>query len=114
MKKMTIDEIAQHLSERFAILASDDIYRVVLECHADFDGRPIQDYVPILVERAARDRLNAMTLRESAPTRLETSGENCRTSELASTRERLEMRPRSGSTNCCLCGSCMSSHDSET
>ena len=52
--------VAQRLQTRFPDLDSDTINRVVESAHHVYDGRPIRDFVPVLVEREARDVLHRL------------------------------------------------------
>lgn len=52
-----IDEVIQRLRERFPAVGEERIRVVVDEEHRAFDGRPIRDFVPVFVERAAAERL---------------------------------------------------------
>ncbi len=52
-------EISERLQRRFPDTAPQDIEREVTRAHHEFDGKPIRDFVPILVEREALDRLRA-------------------------------------------------------
>lgn len=52
-----IDEVIERLRERFPTVEEDRIRGVVHEEHRAFDGRPIRDFVPVFVERAAVERL---------------------------------------------------------
>lgn len=68
-----MDDLDQELREQLAINAVDDRLRrafadtypdhivsgTVQEVHHRFDDRPIRDFVPVLVERFARERLRA-------------------------------------------------------
>jgi len=45
------------LRARFPLLRGEVIEQVVDACHREFNGSPIRDFVPILVERQARDEL---------------------------------------------------------
>ncbi|MEV6156608.1 hypothetical protein AB0L53_40310 [Nonomuraea sp. NPDC052129] len=38
-------------------LGSDTVTRTVERVHHRFDGRPIRDFIPVLVERYAREEL---------------------------------------------------------
>ena len=48
------------LRARFPMLRGEVIEQVVDACHREFNGSPIRDFVPILVERQARDELSAV------------------------------------------------------
>ena len=52
-----IDEVIERLRQRFPTVDEDRIRGVVREEHRTFDGRPIRDFVPVFVERAAVERL---------------------------------------------------------
>jgi hypothetical protein len=48
--------VCEHLSERYPAVPEAEIRALVMEIYETFDG-PIRDFVPVLVERAARARL---------------------------------------------------------
>jgi hypothetical protein len=52
--------VSARLRKRFPDVSHEVIVRVVAGYHRQFDGRPIRDFVPILVERQARDLLRAI------------------------------------------------------
>ena len=52
-------QVSDRLAVRFPDLSVETVSSAVREVHRTFDG-PVRDYVPILVERAARDRLAAL------------------------------------------------------
>lgn len=52
-----IDGVIQRLRAKFPSVAEDVIRVVVQEEHQAFEGRPIRDFVPVFVERAAAERL---------------------------------------------------------
>ena len=54
-----IDEVIARLQEKFPSVEVGRIRDVVEEEHHRFEGRPIRDFVPVFVERAAIDRLRA-------------------------------------------------------
>ncbi len=56
---------ADRVRARFSQLPSDMVEEALSEARARFDGRPIRDFVPILVERAA-----TRTLRTTSRTTL--------------------------------------------
>ena len=65
-----IEHVRTRLTERFPDLPPETVSLTVQSIHGQFDGR-IHDYVPILVEREARSRLEAMSAQR--PTKAETS-----------------------------------------
>jgi hypothetical protein len=54
---MLIRHLIERLCTRFGDLDPAYVARVVGECHGCFDNRPIRDFVPLLVERAAAQEL---------------------------------------------------------
>lgn len=59
-ERMAIDHVAQRLSAQFCTLDVGLVARVVWDTHRHFDTHPTREFVPILVEDAARDRLRVM------------------------------------------------------
>ena len=54
-----ISRIVQRLREQFPEVPSDALGEVVHGHYEEFDGRPVRDFVPVLVERATRAHLEA-------------------------------------------------------
>lgn len=54
-----IQTVIDRLADRFPDQDPDHIAAVVSEAHARLSGNPVRDYVPVLVEHGARDRLQA-------------------------------------------------------
>jgi hypothetical protein len=52
-----VRHVAARLSQQFPELPADDIEHAVFGQYARFEGRPVRDFVPMLVERASRDAL---------------------------------------------------------
>ena len=52
-----IARVVDRLSDRFPTLGRARVEQVVAETRRLLDGNPIRDYVPVLVERTAKDRL---------------------------------------------------------
>ncbi|GAB3046625.1 hypothetical protein GCM10027053_00320 [Intrasporangium mesophilum] len=61
-----IEEVVARLSERFPGVALEVIEAAVRVAHEGLEG-PVRDYVPVLVEHAARDRLAAFADPEDSP-----------------------------------------------
>ncbi|MGW5112877.1 three-helix bundle dimerization domain-containing protein [Nocardia sp. NPDC004123] len=40
-------------------MSTDTVEGIVAEIHRGFDGRPVRDFIPLLVERGALRRLSA-------------------------------------------------------
>lgn len=62
-----VEHVQRALSERFPSIPPATVKGVVDEVYADFDG-PVRDYVPLLVERAAKERLRQMSSGGPEPT----------------------------------------------
>ena len=61
--------LIDRLAARFPDRPRAGIERIVWQEHRRFDGRPVRNYVVLLVERAARDRLRGQPgLGDPAPT----------------------------------------------
>jgi hypothetical protein len=52
-----LNALAQRLHDRFPSQPLETIEKVVHDYHREFDGDPIRDFNPVLVERRAVDRL---------------------------------------------------------
>ncbi len=62
--------VARRLCTRFPSVSAETVDALVAEIHREYDGRPIRDYVPLLVERQAREHLSRIP-RQRAPSDLE-------------------------------------------
>ena len=61
-------EVRDRLQRRFSHVHVSEVERTIEQEHSEFDGHPIRDFVPILVERAATDRLTRLPAqRASSP-----------------------------------------------
>lgn len=52
-----VEQVVDRLQARFSHFPSQRVAEVVGEIYADFDDAKIRDFVPILLERSAADRL---------------------------------------------------------
>jgi hypothetical protein len=52
-----IEHLVDRLKESYPEVSPDTIMTVVHHNHARFDGRPIRNFVPLFVERAAKRQL---------------------------------------------------------
>jgi hypothetical protein len=52
-----VDQLIEGLMRKYPAVSPDTIAVVVRGIHARFDGRPLRDYVALLVERRARSEL---------------------------------------------------------
>jgi hypothetical protein len=63
-----IDQVADRLTRKYPTIPPDTLTAVVRGVHARFEGRPVREYVPLLVERFAGNELDLLSL-SSAPSR---------------------------------------------
>ncbi|WP_430645003.1 three-helix bundle dimerization domain-containing protein [Agromyces sp. GXS1127] len=56
-EQQAVEHVVSRLLERFPSLTEEHVHAIVDEEHHRFDGRPVRDFVPVLVERASRKRL---------------------------------------------------------
>ncbi|TFD71192.1 three-helix bundle dimerization domain-containing protein [Cryobacterium sp. Hb1] len=60
-----VDDMVRRLEVRYADLPADRVKTVVTACHASLSDKPIRDFIPVLVEHAARSQLRSE--RHTAP-----------------------------------------------
>lgn len=54
-----IDQVADRLVDAYPRVPAETVDKVVREKYERFEGRPVRDFVPLLVERNARSELAA-------------------------------------------------------
>lgn len=59
-------QVSERLAALFPDLSVETVNLAVRDVHRTFDGR-VRDYVPVLVERAARERLAALASSAADP-----------------------------------------------
>jgi len=52
-----IDEVYERMQRRFAAIDRDEVGSVVYGTAAEFSGARVRDFVPVLVEHIAKERL---------------------------------------------------------
>lgn len=57
-EQKALDQIAERLATRFPDVPADTIALAVQGRYAEFEGSPIRDFVPVLVERSVRADLS--------------------------------------------------------
>ena len=67
-EKVALQHVRESLSARYPTVAEDTVRRVVEEVYATLDG-PVRDYIPLLVERRARERLGVQAQAGGTPGR---------------------------------------------
>ncbi len=62
-----IAQVADRLTSKYPTIPAQTVTAVVRGVHARFDGRPIREYVPLLVERFAGQELVLLLLTGRRP-----------------------------------------------
>jgi hypothetical protein len=62
-----IDQVADRLTRKYPSIPPGTLTAVVRDAHARFDGRPVREYVPLLVERFAAEELDRLSLAGRPP-----------------------------------------------
>jgi hypothetical protein len=55
-----IEHLIERLTTRYPAISESTVARVVRDVYARFEGRPLRDFVPLLVERNARSELDRL------------------------------------------------------
>ena len=61
-EQQAMEHVAARLMAQYPDATRERVDEVVDEEHQRYDGRPVRDFVPVLVERAAKDRLGKETV----------------------------------------------------
>jgi hypothetical protein len=56
-EERAISEVVERLAKRFPQLPVDQVAATVERSRPEFDAAPIRDFVPLFVERSAKNRL---------------------------------------------------------
>jgi hypothetical protein len=56
-EQTVVGRLIEAFVRKYPAVPPDTVAAVVRDIHARFDGRPLRDYVPLLVERRARSEL---------------------------------------------------------
>jgi len=57
-----IDQVTDRLTSKYPTIPAETVTAVVRGVHARFDGRPLREYVPLLVERFSGQELGLLLL----------------------------------------------------
>jgi len=55
-----MDQVAERLAERFPTVPAETIVAIVHEVHAALADARVRDFIPVLVEREAKSRLQVV------------------------------------------------------
>ena len=59
-EQTVIEQLVARLTSRYPGISQSTVASVVRDVHSRFDGRPLRDYIPLLVERNARSELERL------------------------------------------------------
>ena len=62
-----VREVRDRLQRKFFHVQAAEVARTIDEVHHEFDGHPIRDFVPVVVERVAADRLGRVPGQRTVP-----------------------------------------------
>lgn len=57
-----IADIIARLQQQFPAIPQSEVASVTHEVHHELDGRPIRNYVPVLVEKQVKEQLRAKVI----------------------------------------------------
>ena len=55
-----IDQLVVRLTSRYPAISESTVSMVVRDIHAKYDGRPLRDFIPLFVERNAKNELERL------------------------------------------------------
>lgn len=61
-EQQIIAGVADRLNRKYPNFPEETVTAVVRDAHARFDGRPVREYIPLLVERFAGQELELLAL----------------------------------------------------
>ena len=56
-EQQAVDQVIERLAGRFPEFGRVEVESVVRDAVANFEGAPVRDFVPVLVERSAKNRI---------------------------------------------------------
>lgn len=59
-EQTVIAQLVVRLTSRYPTISESTVASVVRDVHSRFEGRPLRDYIPLLVERNARSELERL------------------------------------------------------
>lgn len=59
-EQRSVEEVVDRLTTKYPGIDRLEIERIVAEEHQAFEGRPVRDFVPVLVEKSAKQRVKAL------------------------------------------------------
>jgi hypothetical protein len=59
-EQTVIEQVVARLTSRYPAISESTVAGVVRDVHSRFEGRPLRDYIPLLVERTAKSELERL------------------------------------------------------
>jgi hypothetical protein len=59
-EQTVVEQLVVRLTSRYPTISESTVATVVRDVHSRFEGRPLRDFVPLLVERNARSELERL------------------------------------------------------
>ncbi|AGB25351.1 hypothetical protein Mycsm_05148 [Mycobacterium sp. JS623] len=59
-EQTVIEQLVVRLTHRYPTISASTVADVVRDVHARFEGRPLRDFIPLLVERHAKSELDRL------------------------------------------------------
>ena len=59
-EQRSVEEVIDRLTKRYPDVDRLEIVQIVAQEHQAFEGHPIRDFVPVLVEKSAKKRVKAL------------------------------------------------------
>jgi hypothetical protein len=59
-EQTVIEQLVVRLTSRYPAISQSTVASVVRDVHSRFEGRPLRDFIPLLVERNARSELERL------------------------------------------------------
>jgi hypothetical protein len=59
-EQTVIEQLVVRLTSRYPTISQSTVASVVRDVHSRFEGRPLRDFIPLLVERNARSELERL------------------------------------------------------
>lgn len=59
-EQRSVDEVIDRLAGKYPEVDRAQIEQIVADEHQSFEGRPVRDFVPVLVEKSAKKRVKAI------------------------------------------------------
>jgi hypothetical protein len=59
-EQTVIEQVVARMTSRYPAISESTVAGIVRDVHSRFEGRPLRDYIPLLVERTAKSELERL------------------------------------------------------